>query len=490
MVGSKVSLPVNLKGLRVHLVGVKGTGVCALAELLVASGALVTGSDVEDIFYTDEVLAAIGVSVFPFSAENIIQGISIVIYSAAYAADTHPELIKAKELAIPLMTYPEALGALSSTRDSNGICGVHGKTTTTALAGILARSLGLPAAILVGSAVGAFGGRSTLMLGKELLIAETCEYRRHFLSFKPKRIVLTSVEPDHQDYYPDYESIALAFVEYLESLPESGAVIYCADDPGAVDVWRRASIARPDLRGIPYGFTASGDFGIVDYKVDGERGMFSLGFSPLAWRVRIPGRHIALDATAAIALCAAISSDRDGGVNLKPEQLDAMSTALESFTGSKRRSEVLGESQGIIFMDDYAHHPTAIRTTLAGLREFYPDRRIVVDFMSHTCSRTKALMEEFAGSFGDADLVMLHKIYPSAREAPDPETTGQVLFERTLDSGVKTLYHEQPMDAFPELKLLLRPGDLFITMGAGDNWQLGRNLYDYFTVLDVRKGCS
>ena len=205
-----VSLPADLAGARIHLVGAKGTGVCALAELLVGAGAVVSGSDVEDVFYTDEVLAAIGVSVHPFSASNVGRGLNLVIHSAAYRPDTHPELIRARELHIPVMTYPEALGSLSSTRDSSGICGVHGKTTTTALAGTIARSLGLPAAVLVGSAVGAFGGRSTLTLGSELLIAETCEYRRHFLCFRPRRIVLTSIEPDHQDYYPDYESIALA----------------------------------------------------------------------------------------------------------------------------------------------------------------------------------------------------------------------------------------------------------------------------------------
>jgi len=485
---STVSWPSRLNGLRVHLVGAKGTGVCALAELLVSSGALVSGSDVEEVFYTDEVLAEIGVKVSPFSADNVHRDLALVIHSAAYRTDTHPELIKARELSIPIMTYPEALGSFSSCRDSNGICGVHGKTTTTALAGILARSLELPSAVLVGSAVGAFGGRSTLTLGDELFIAETCEYRRHFLSFKPRRIVLTSIEPDHQDYYPDYESIAAAFVEYLESLPVSGAVIFCADDPGAVDVWSRVSSTRPDLRGVPYGFSAQGAFGIKDYQVKNERGIFSLQGIPAIWRVRIPGRHIALDATAAIALCSTIVHDRGGGQSFDPEKLFSMVSALESFTGSRRRSEVLGEARGVLFMDDYAHHPTAIRTTLAGLREFYPERRIVVDFMSHTCSRTRALMDEFAGSFGDADLVILHRIYPSAREAPDPETTGQVLFERTKKTGARAVYFEQVLDALEEVRSMLCTGDLFITMGAGDNWQLGKKLYEEFVAVSTMEG--
>lgn len=480
------ALPQDLHGFKIHLVGAKGTGVCALAELLVGAGARVSGSDVEDRFYTDEVLAAIGVPVRPFSASNIDAGLGLVIHSAAYRPDRHPELLRAQELGIPVLSYPEALGQLSAARDSSGVAGVHGKTTTTALAGVVARALGLPGAVLVGSAVGAFGGRSTLTLGNELLIAETCEYRRHFLAFHPRRIVLTSVEPDHQDYYPDYEAIATAFVEYLVSLPPGGAVVYCADDPGAVDVFNRVAARRGDLRAVPYGFDAAGDFGLTQYDVRDERTRFRLRGADKEWRLRVPGRHVALDAAAALALCATIVADREGGRPLSRGELDAAASALEDFTGSKRRSEILGEARGVLFMDDYGHHPTAIRATLSGLREFYRDRRIIVDFMSHTCSRTRALLAEFAESFSDADLTILHKIYPSAREEPDPDMNGRVLFERTRANGTRVDYFEEPLDALDQLRAILRPGDLFVTMGAGDNWKLGRALYDEFSAGELK----
>jgi UDP-N-acetylmuramate--alanine ligase len=486
MMHMPATLPARLAGLRIHLVGAKGTGVCALAELLVGAGAVVSGSDVDDTFYTDQVLEAIGVPVFPFAEANIDAGLALVIHSAAYKPEEHVELVRARALGVPVMTYPEALGSLSAVRDSSGICGVHGKTTTTALAGVAARALGLPASVLVGSAVGAFGGRSTLTLGDQLLIAETCEYRRHFLAFKPRRLVLTSVEPDHQDYYPDYEAIATAFVEYLCTLPAQGAVIYCADDQGAVDVWNRARSVRPDLRGIPYGFLAEGAFGIPEYSVRGERGLFRLRGLDAEWSIRVPGRHLALDAAAAIALCATMVADRDAGRALSSSELSAMVAAIAAFSGSRRRSEVLGEARGVLFMDDYGHHPTAIKVTLAGLREFYPTRRLVVDFMSHTCSRTRALLEEFASAFGDSDLTVLHRIYPSAREAPDPGMTGPVLYERVRATvppasvdGVQ--YYEEPLDALAFLRAELRPGDLFVTMGAGDNWKLGKALYDEFS---------
>ena len=490
------TLPADLAGFRIHLVGAKGTGVCALAELLVGAGAVVTGSDVDDTFYTDEVLAAIGVPVSPFSADNVRGGVDLVIYSKAYSAASNPELAEAEAVGVPTMSYPEALGSLSASRDSSGVCGVHGKTTTTALAGVMARAAGLPTAVLVGSAVGAFGGRSTITMGNELLIAETCEYRRSFMAFKPRRVVLTSVEPDHQDYYPDYEAIRAAFVEYLSALPPGGAVVYCADDPGAVDAWSLAKVARPDLRGVPYGYTAPGDFGMEGYRVERERGVFKLRGFGLEWRLRVPGRHVALDAAGAIALIAAIVADRDGGRRLAGDELRAMAEALESFSGSRRRSEVLGEAGGVLFMDDYGHHPTAIRSTLAGLREFYPERRLVVDFMSHTCSRTRALLDEFASSFADAGLLVLHRIYPSAREAPDPETTGRLLYEHALAATPEPVrpsrrYYEDPLDALPFLSDELRPGDLFVTMGAGDNWKLGRALYDARAAAEARsKGQS
>lgn len=483
------SMPAHLAGVRIHLVGAKGTGVCALAELLVGAGAIVSGSDVLDSFYTDEVLAALGVPVYPFSADTIVPGIELVIYSAAYRLDSHPELLRAKELGISLLSYPEALGSLSASRDSSGVAGVHGKTTTTAIAGVAARALRLPASILVGSAVGAFGGRSTLSMGNELLIAETCEYRRHFLAFRPQRIVLTSVEPDHQDYYPDYESIAKAFVEYLSMLPEGGSVIYCADDPGAVDVWERARITRPDLLGIPYGFEANGSFRIQSYEVQGERGTFRLEGFDVQWKIRVPGRHIALDTVAAIALCVTILHERYSR-HVSTEELDALRLALEDFTGSRRRSEILGEAGGVLFMDDYAHHPTAIKATIAGLKEFYPERRLIVDFMSHTCSRTRALLSDFAGAFSEADLTILHKIYPSAREAPDPDMHGRLLFDKTIARGSEAVYFEEPMEALPFLQNRLQPGDLFVTMGAGDNWKLGKAAYALFAGLAIAKGTA
>ena len=461
-------LPPDLAGLRVHLVGIKGTGMCALAELLFRAGSRITGSDVEDVFYTDEILKALGLSYTEgFDAKNLPSDVQLVIHSAAYSADSNPELAEAVRRSLPVLRYTDALGGFSARFDSSAIAGVHGKTTTTALSGTLARAAALPAQILAGSAVGDFGGRSTLSLGDRYFIAETCEYRRHFLAFRPRRIVLTSVESDHQDYYPTYESIRDAFVEFAGKLPIGGELIYCADDPGAVEVARIVAAGRADIRLVPYGKSADGPFRVEKLETAEERTLLRLSRYPVDFKIQVPGKHVAMDATAALALITSLSGGLSG------ERLEAVQSALESFRGSRRRSEIVGEAGGVLVMDDYGHHPTAIRTTLEGIKSFYPTRRLVVSFMSHTYTRTAALLGEFASSFGAADELILHKIYASAREMYTGGVTGRTLYEKVSALRPNVSYVEEPEAAAESLAARLRPGDLFLTMGAGDNWKLG-----------------
>ena len=230
-----MQLPEKLEGMSIHLVGVKGTGMCALAELLVSAGAVITGSDVDEVFYTDSILASLGVDVRSFKKDSLDGDTVFVVRSAAYDG-TNPVVAEALKRGLPMLTYPEALGNLSARYDASAVAGVHGKTTTTALAGTVLRALGSPATVVVGSAVAGFGNRSTWTGGGRFMVAETCEYRRHFLHYHPRRIILTSVEPDHQDYYPGYDSIRAAFLEFLDKLPDGGDLIYCSDDSGALEI--------------------------------------------------------------------------------------------------------------------------------------------------------------------------------------------------------------------------------------------------------------
>ena len=479
----------------VYFVGIKGTGVCALAELVHNSGIKVSGSDISEKFYTDEILQELKIPYHEeFDAKHIDKNIDMVIYSAAYSADTNPELKRAQELEIPMLKYTDALGAWSEKFDSTGVCGVHGKTTTTAICGIMMKAARLPAQVLVGSAMIDFGDRSTVSLGDKYFIAETCEYRKHFLSFHPKRIILTSLESDHQDFFPTYESIRDAFVEYCRLLPEGGQLIYCADDPGASEV---ADIIKNDNRGIqlvPYGFTADGDFKVNYYKVENEKGVFSIAGFPEEFNIRIPGRHQALNAAAGLALVSSLAKN-DGAANgsaLNKEQLELIRNALLNFKSTKRRSEILGETGGIIFMDDYGHHPTAIKTTLAGIKSFYPNRRLIVSFMSHTYTRTSALLDEFSACFNDADILYLHKIYSSARENYKGGVNGLTLYDRTATvrktaGKEQTFYVDEIDEAFEPLSEILKNGDIFLTLGAGNNWPLGVNLLKYFRIKNGEK---
>jgi UDP-N-acetylmuramate--alanine ligase len=455
----------------VYFIGIKGTGMCALAELFHSQGVAVSGADINDVFYTDAILQELRIPYHEsFDAAHIRDDFALVIHSAAYEAASNAEVAETERRGLPLLKYTEALGAYSALFDSSGITGVHGKTTTTALAGTMLAAAGLPAQVLAGSAVSTFGGRSTLNMGNTYFVAETCEYRRHFLSFHPRRIVLTSVESDHQDYYPTYESIRDAFVEYGQNLKPGGALIYCADDAGASEAAALIFSKRQDIALIPYGFTAHGPYRITGYTVADEAARFTLAGTAGAFTLRVPGRHTALNTAAAFALTSAIA-EKEGG--LDAGQIERIRLNIAAFRGSKRRSEITGVKDGVIFMDDYAHHPTALKTTLAGLRAFYPRRRIIASFMSHTYTRTAALLPEFAASFGECDVLFLHKIYASAREVYAGGVNGKTLFEETKKFSNEVYYIDEPLDAVPVIKSILRPGDLFITLGAGDNWKLG-----------------
>ncbi len=475
--------------------------MAALAEILHSLGADLSGSDRPETFYTDAILAALGIPVQErFDAANLRPATRLVIHSAAYSREENPELAAAARAGIPVLSYPEALGRLSARYDSSGVAGTHGKTTTTALAGALLRALELPATVLAGSEVAAFGGRSTLVLGDRFLVAETCEYRRHFLHFHPRRVVITNVEPDHLDYFRDGEDVRAAFVEYAANLPADGALIHNADDPGAAVVAAEAIRRRPGLRLVPFGESAAGDYRLLSVETAAGETRFRLAGFAAPFAVHLPGRHSAWNGAAALALVLEIlraaqrpadgqpsgppAPDRpfDAAEIARPgEAIAQMRAAMAGFGGIRRRSEVIGEARGVLFVDDYGHHPTEILRTLEGLRAFYPGRRLIVDFRSHTYSRTRALLDGFARAFRPADEVILHEIYASARETRSADMSGEILFREVSRHHPAVRYFPDPLEALPWLKGYLGEGDLFVTMGAGDNWRLGQELYRLFS---------
>lgn len=464
-----------IKGKNIFFTGIKGSGMTALATLFSSLGANVCGSDIAEKFYTDVILKKNKVSyIEEFKAEHITSEIDMLIFSAAYDPKTHPEIGKARELKIPCYSYPEALGKFSEAKDSIAISGVHGKTSTTALCGTILKNSGLPFSILAGSQVPSFNNECVLEQGERYFIAETCEYRRHFLHFSPETIILTSIEKDHLDYFKDLDDIMSAFQDFCLSLPQKGNLIYCADDPNVLKLIEQIKLKRADINFIDYGFTTSGDYRIQAKGIQQECQVFSLRAFQSDFKLQVPGRHNLLNATAAIALKALLEK-KEG--QFKAERF-AKSTAesLLQFRGSKRRAEILGQAKGILFMDDYAHHPTAIKKTLAGIREFYPNRRLIVDFMSHTYSRTQALFDDFCQSFDQADILILHKIYASAREKKG-HLSGKDLYQAIAKNSENTYYFEELEDSLDFLKNTLKSGDLFLSMGAGNNWMVSQSLY-------------
>lgn len=475
----------ELSGSVIYFVGIKGTGMTALAEIFRSRGAIITGSDVKDKFYTDDILQELGIPVLEgFNESNLPPSTSMLVYSAAYSPDKNPEILKARSLGIKIISYAEALGCISRESLAAGIAGVHGKTTTTAITGTVFNEFELPFSVLTGSAASNFGGRSTLVKGDKYFIAETCEYKRNFLNFYPDYLVITSIEADHLDYYRDVEDITSAFVEYACRLPEKGRLFYCVDDAGTLRAVKQIAEQRSDLRLIPYGFSAEGDFSITGFsQAAGEQSFTLRKFADRPFTLKVPGRHNVLNSTAAAALLQAVLDDE----GVEDDAYPGIAAGLLKFKGTKRRSEIVGSYDDVLVMDDYGHHPGAIKTTIAGLRDFYPDRRIIVDFMSHTYSRTEALIDDFAKAFDSADKVILHKIYASAREA-EGNITGRDLYDRVCRHHKEVYYYEEYSDALDFITEELKPGDLFLTMGAGDNWKLGLSLLERMNYN--KQGCA
>ena len=451
--------------------------MAALAEILAARGASLSGADVADSFPTDRILHRLGLHPgVGFAAADLPDGVDWVIHSAAYERSENAQLQAAAARGIPLSSYPEALGELSRTARSVAVSGVHGKTTTAALCGLLVEALRLPATVLTATGVANFGGRATVIRGAAYLVAETCEYRSHFINFQPNHMVITAVELEHVDAFPTHDALESAFVDFAGSLPSGGTLIYCADDAGAAQVAAAVAAQRSDLQLQPYGEAAAGTLRISELTPVAGATRFRLGCLREPVTLRVPGRHNAANAAAAVGVARILlaAEGREWGV---PEQT-ATVRALGSYRGGQRRTEVVGEWRGILVIDDYAHHPTELVTTLAGLRAFYPGRRIVVDFMSHTFSRTAALLDDFATAFEVADEVLLHPVYASTREGSHdtPERAGRALYAAVTAHHPRVRWCATLAAASAYLAAHLRRGDLLATMGAGDNWRVGEQV--------------
>ena len=429
----------------------------ALAQISAQiEGATISGSDVEESFYTDSVLKRAQIPVLGFSPENV-ENADLVVTSAAYT-NQHPEISRARELNIPVLTYPQYLGRLLSKKRGISVSGTHGKTTTTAMMGLVMLQAGLDPTIVVGSDVPSIGGNAHSGKG-EFFLAESCEYRRHFLNYSPEHLVITNIEFDHPDYFKDLDDVISAFAELARKVPAHGHIYVWDEDPNRKSIQSDAPITT-------FGLSESADVRATEIIFQDERSSMKImlkGQYVGDLNLHVAGRHNIINALATIALCHEI------GIPIK-----MILFSLGLFNGTKRRFEHIGSNKnGALIVDDYAHHPTEIRTTLEGARLSFPNRRIRAIFQPHTFSRTEKLLHEFSQSFQGADEVVVADIFASAREQEHYSVSSVTLADLIVKQGINARYIGTLDEIRTYLSDTLAPEDLVLTLGAGDIYKVG-----------------
>jgi len=420
----------------VHFIGIGGIGVSAIARMMLLEGKNVSGSDTKDSGITDE-LSLLGAAIFiGQSKDNIKENVDLVVYTVAVLED-NPEFISAKERGIKCLSYPEVLGLISKNKKTIAVSGTHGKTTTTAMIARIFIDSGKEPTVVVGSKLleGSDNLRSNFVAGEgEYFIVEACEYRRSFLNIHPTIGVITNIDNDHLDYYKDLEDIQSAFRSFAELIPKEGVLICDRSDER--------------LKSVIEGLTCT----IVDY----------MDFYDENIEISVSGEHNRKNASVAIAVGSVCGID-----------VSESKKALKEFKGTWRRFENKGETtNGVFVYDDYGHHPTEVRATLAGAREKFPNKKITVVFQPHLYSRTRLLIDDFAKSFDDADEVLFLPIY-AAREPFDGSIKSEMLAEKIGDKAMSFLNFS---DIENHLKNSLKESDILITMGAGDVYKVGEHL--------------
>ena len=446
---------------KIHFVGIGGIGMSGIAELLLNLGYQVSGSDLYESAITRN-LQSLGGSIYKGHEGSWVQGADVVVTSSAISPD-NPEVVAALASGIPVIQRAEMLAELMRLKKFGiAIAGSHGKTSTTSMVGWMMASAGLDPTIVVGGKVDSLGGNAKLGQG-EFLVAEADESDGSFLKLSPVLEVVTNIDLEHMDHYDDIDHIKATFLEFIDRIPFYGAVILCLDDANVADV-------LPEIRKrkITYGLTSQADLYAEQISADGGRVQFTvryrgevLGEIDLA----LPGRHNVYNSLAVI--CVGLELDIP---------FERIREALASFQGVQRRMELKGEGRGVMVLDDYGHHPTEIRATLAAIREAWPEKRLIVLFQPHRYSRTLALLKEFQISFHKADLLIMTEIY-AASEEPLPEISGEILLEEVKKHGQRhTRFVPRLEDLAGELLPELQEGDLVLTLGAGNIVLAGEEL--------------
>ncbi len=450
----------NDKMRSLHFIGIGGNGMAPIAEILLSKGVSVTGSDQSQTDLTRR-LSELGAHVFVGHRAEQVGEVDAVVVSTAIRPD-NPELLEARRRNLPVIHRGEALAGIMQGGFGVAVAGSHGKTTTTSMIGAVLIAGGMDPTCVVGGRVPGFGGNARI--GKlPCVVAEADESDGSFLRMSPTLAVVTNIDREHLDHYQSFGKLKDAFLAFLSAIPEGGTAVLCLDDPEVCSL--AGSLSVPLLT---YGFSRQADIVAGEMRPDGLLTSFPVHVKGKDWGVftlNVPGEHNVRNALAAIAVAFHLG--------ISP---DVVRDALFRFRGVGRRFTLVGEEGGILIVDDYGHHPTEIGATLRAARQAYPERRIVVAFQPHRFSRTRDLLSDFARSFRDADLLVLSEIY-GAGESPIEGVTGERLFQEiqtVQGDGVFFVPDRKAMAAF--LVACLKPGDLLLTMGAGDITHLGQEI--------------
>ncbi|MCF6157583.1 MAG: UDP-N-acetylmuramate--L-alanine ligase [wastewater metagenome] len=451
-----------LSGDSIYFIGIGGIGMSAVARILIHEGCVVTGSDVSAsslISTLEKMGARINIKQ---DGSFMTPKTDMVVISAAISED-NPELKTARQMGIKVVKYSQILGSLMKEKRGIAISGTHGKTTTSAMISTIVKTAGLDPTFVIGGEVPDIGGNAHLGKGN-LFVAEACEYDRSFLNLNPQIGVITNIEEDHLDYYEDIEKIITAFGDFASLISEDGLLVVNNNDANIALAVRRARSGvetyslnkESDWRGEIF----SAGAGINRFRVFKRNELFG------EFSLKVPGSHNVFNALAAIAVCTHIGVEKE-----------VIQTALASFSGASRRFQIISTENDITVIDDYAHHPTEVRVTLKAARELYPRKKIWCVFQPHQYSRTRYLLRGFSQSFEDADKVIFTDIYAARDSEYEVAATGSgMLCKETCRAGTDAQYIPHLPAVVDTLSSEVAPGDVVITMGAGDVWKVACDL--------------
>ncbi len=447
-------------GQHIHFVGIGGIGMSGIAEVLINLGYKVSGSDLRETDITRR-LAKLGCTVYPSHDAANTAGAGVVVISSAVTRD-NPEVRSAREAMIPVIPRAEMLAELMRLKYGIAVAGAHGKTTTTSMVATILAQGGLDPTVIIGGKVNSLGSNAKLGQGK-FLVAEADESDGSFLHLSPSIVVVTNIDLEHLDYYGNLECIKTAFLEFINLVPFFGTAIICLDDNHIPFL-----IPHIKKRYTTYGLTAQADLQARDVRPAGmgsSYAVYSGGEELGTVELNVPGMHNVYNSLGAVAC----------GLELDIPFRD-IQAALGQFSGVQRRLQIKGEVRGVTVIDDYGHHPTEISATLSALRQCWQDRRLVVVFQPHRYTRTQSLFQDFTRVFYQADTLIVTSIY-AAGEKPIPGVEAKDLCESIRSQGHKDVHFLPERESIaPFLETLVQPGDVVLTLGAGNIWQVGEEL--------------